>query len=187
MRKIVCMALVATLGLAPNAPALGDSKSAAEFVLKTCLPAMDDLSKVEVMARENNWTPKSLPSRLSDRFQKSMSLWDVAQGEDRFSVTVWISPILQQDRNMCFVRFLSDNVSREEFLSFMSASVQLTLISDTRFVQIQKRSERYEIKSAKMLELDIQSQPEGNVMVASIRENLRLPPLPSAPAAPSPN
>jgi hypothetical protein len=34
---------------------LADSKSAAEFALKTCLPAMNDLGKVEVMARENKW------------------------------------------------------------------------------------------------------------------------------------
>ena len=33
-----------------------NSKSAAEFTLTTCLAAMDDLAKVEVMARENNWT-----------------------------------------------------------------------------------------------------------------------------------
>jgi hypothetical protein len=189
MRKTVSMALATALGLAASVPALADSKSAAEFVLKTCLPAMDDLSKVEVMARENNWTPKSLPSfGAPNRFQKSHSMWDVAQGEDRFSVNVWISHLGQKDYNICFVTFLNNNVSREEFLSFTSASVQLTLIADTSFALIHMRSETYEIESAKMLLLDILSQPDGNVSMASIQETFaRLSPLPAAPAVPSPN
>jgi hypothetical protein len=53
MCKIVGMALIVALGLVATVPALADSKSAAEFLLKTCLPAMDDLSKVEAMAQEN--------------------------------------------------------------------------------------------------------------------------------------
>jgi hypothetical protein len=56
------VALAAAAALATGVPALADSQSAAEFVLKTCLPAMDDLSKVEVMARENKWTATPLPT-----------------------------------------------------------------------------------------------------------------------------
>ena len=44
MRKIIGLALTAAAALAASLPALADSKSAAQFVLKTCLPAMDDLS-----------------------------------------------------------------------------------------------------------------------------------------------
>ena len=63
MRKVIGLALAAAFALAASASARSDAvavidpKSAAEFVLNTCLPAMDDLQKVEVMARENNWFP----------------------------------------------------------------------------------------------------------------------------------
>jgi hypothetical protein len=185
MRKIVSMALVAAFGLAAGVPAFADSRSAAEFVLKTCLPAMDDLSKVEIMARENIWTPKSVPSEAVNKFQTSRSMWDVAQGDERVSVDVWINHFGRQDHNVCFVGFPSNNVNREEFLSVMSASVKLTLISDTVFAQIQMRTESYEIKSANNLSLGIVSRPEGNVTLASIQENVRFSALPAAPAVPS--
>ncbi len=48
MRKVIL-----TTVWAFTTPALAGS--AAEFAVKTCLPAMDDLGKVEVMARDNNW------------------------------------------------------------------------------------------------------------------------------------
>ena len=61
MTALIQERFVAPVPAAPTAPsevasrpALADSKSAAEFTLATCLPAMDDLSKVEIMARENN-------------------------------------------------------------------------------------------------------------------------------------
>jgi hypothetical protein len=37
------------------------SKSVAQFTLTTCLAAMNDPAKVELMARENNWTNKTAP------------------------------------------------------------------------------------------------------------------------------
>ena len=55
MSKFIDLDLATAFALAASTPALADSKSAAEFALKTCLPAMEDVAKVEVMARENNW------------------------------------------------------------------------------------------------------------------------------------
>ena len=60
MRKIIPLALAAVFASAAcisarSAVAVIDPKGAAEFVLKTCLPAMDDLANVETMARERNW------------------------------------------------------------------------------------------------------------------------------------
>jgi hypothetical protein len=81
MRKVIGLALAAAFALAASASARSDAvavidpKSAAEFVLNTCLPAMDDLQKVAVMVRENNWFPlqsgrtrgRACPARLSGR------------------------------------------------------------------------------------------------------------------------
>jgi hypothetical protein len=46
MLKVVGLAVAFASMLAATTAALADSKSAAEFALKTCLLAMDDLSNV---------------------------------------------------------------------------------------------------------------------------------------------
>jgi hypothetical protein len=171
MLKIVGLAIATASTLLARIPAFADGRSAAEFVLKTCLPVMDDFSKVDVMARENNWTLKS--RRDDSRFRKSVSNWDVIEGDDRFFVSVWINHLGEQDYNICFVNFrnVDDNnkVNREEFLTVIAASGRLELIADTWFSKIQRRSERYEFrndhidgKRAKIVEFSIQSDPGIN-------------------------
>ena len=56
MRKIINWALGVGFALAATASALTDSNSVAEFVFNTCQPAMDDVGKVEDVARENHWS-----------------------------------------------------------------------------------------------------------------------------------
>jgi len=198
MCKITVLAVSGAFVLAASTSALAGAKSVAEFLLKTCLAAMDDLSNVEAMAREGNWTPKPLPSFVTpNRFQKSHSRWDVALADDRFSVQVWINQFGQQDYNICFVNFLSNDVDRsetvdrEELLTFIAASVQLTPVSETKFAKTNMRSEVYELKNnritsdrAKSVRLLITSQSDAKVDMVGIMENLRFPPVP-APAAPS--
>jgi hypothetical protein len=112
-------------------------------------------------------------------------------------VNVWTSHLGQQDYNICFVSFLSngmdrtENVDREELLTFIAASVQLTLISDTRFAQTNKRSETYEINDdritrdrAKSVKFVITSQSDSKVDMVGVEEGMRFQPAP-APAAPS--
>jgi|HubBroStandDraft_6_1064221.scaffolds.fasta_scaffold258736_2 hypothetical protein len=126
MRKITVLAVSGAFVLAASTSAFADSKSAAEFLLKTCLPAMDDLSKVEVMAQEGNWTPKPLPSFLAaNSFRTSASMCEVIKSEEKFSVQVWTNHFGQQNYNICFVSFLSngvdrsENVDREELLTLL--------------------------------------------------------------------
>ena len=83
MRKITVLAVSGVFVLAASTSAFADSKSVAEFLLKTCLPAMDDLANVEAIARDGNWTRKPLPNFITtNRFQKSHSMWDVVQTID---------------------------------------------------------------------------------------------------------
>src|SRR5580704_11397633 len=126
MRKITVLAVSGAFVVAASTSAFADSKSAAEFLLKTCLPAMDDLSKVEVMAQEGNWTPKPLPSFLAaNSFRTSASMCEVIKIEEKFSVQVWTNHFGQQNYNICFVSFLSngvdrsENVDREELLTLL--------------------------------------------------------------------
>jgi hypothetical protein len=198
MRKITVLAVSGAFVLAASTSALADSKSVAEFLLKTCVPAMDDLSHVEAMAREGSWTPKPLPSSITaNRFQKSHSRWDVAQGDDRFWVNVWINHFGEQDYNICFVGFLSndvdrsENVDREELLTFIAASVQLTLTSDTGFAQTNMRLEAYELNNdritrdrAKPVRLLITSQSDSKVDMVGVIENFRPVRARAAPSGP---
>jgi len=153
-------------------PALADSKSSAEFTLTTCLAAMDDLAKVEVMARENNWTNKTPPiSAAMSKIANSLSTWEVTQGDDKFTVTIWVD-VSGPPLNVCAVHF-PGKVKREDFLNLISASVELTFMSDTRFPQ--RRSETYEIKRNRSdrtnkLMLYIMSQSDGTLMNAMVSE-----------------
>jgi hypothetical protein len=180
MCKIVSMALVAALGLTASVPALADSKSAAEFTLTTCLAAMDDPAKVEVMARENNWTNKTLPIPAAlSKFINSKSTWEVMQGDNKFTVTIFVNA--PDSLKVCDVAFPVKNVKREEFFNSISASVALTFMADARFPQ--RRFEVYEIKSDRTnkLRLNIQSQDDDTVDSAIVAE-MRTPPqtVPSA-------
>jgi hypothetical protein len=182
MLKVIGLAIAFTSILVPNSSALADARSAAEFVLKICLPAMDDLSNVESLAQENNWT-KTPPVNLG-RLRMRNSRWEVTQGDDRFSVQVWTQ--LAQDFHVCFVSFPNGNVNREEILTFIAASVQLTLISDTWFAQTKMRSESYDIKNdhitsdrAKPVWFNIISWLDAKVDRVGIMENF--PPVPTSP------
>jgi hypothetical protein len=140
MAMLPCTLVCSMIG---GATALADSKSSAEFTLATCLPAMDDLARVEVLAKENNWTDKT-PANAGGKFIKSLSMWEVMQGEDKFTLQIWVNQLENfSPLNVCGILFAGMNVKREEFFDFISASVELELKSDT---QIQTRNELYEIK-----------------------------------------
>jgi hypothetical protein len=87
MREFVNLSLAAGVTLATTISAVADSKSAAEFVLKTCLPAMEDIETVGNVARERNWFV--LPSNpvANPRLFKSHTHWVAA----RYSITTWIN------------------------------------------------------------------------------------------------
>ena len=179
MCKIVNRALVAALCVAASVPALADSKSAAEFTLTTCLAAMDDLAKVEGMARENNWTNKTLPIPAAlSKFINSQSTWEVMQGDNKFTMTIFVN---SDSLKVCDVAFPVKNVKREEFFNSISASVELTFMADARLPQ--RRFEVYEIKSDRTnkLRLNIQSQDDDTVSSAIVAE-MRTPPQ-TAPSA----
>jgi hypothetical protein len=180
MRKLIDLALAAAFASNPAAPALADSKSAAEFALTTCLAATDDPAKVEAIAREHNWTAQSGPKTgiIAD------SAWELVQGEDRFLVviaTITLTPPL----NFCSVAFLSKNVNRDEFFNVISASAELTFIRDRTTPR--SLAQTYEIKSDRrnQLMLTILSTSDGIVMGLDIMQELpRSPPRQPTPAIP---
>ena len=165
-----CVLICAQIGAAP---ALADSKSSAEFMLTTCLAAMDDLAKVEAIAGKNNWTVRTSPiSAAMSKFVTSKSMWEVTEAEDQFYVMTWMSHIGENlpPRKVCSVMFRGNNVNREEFFNFVSASVELTFMSDTRFPQT--RSETYGVKSDRTtkLMLGITSRSDGILTMAILQE-----------------
>ena len=131
MRKIVGLALAAVFASAASIPARSDAvavidpKAAADFVLKTCLPAMDDLANVETMAQEKNWFRLPyIPS--NSKSVTSRSRW---RANGFFIATrTWIDGNLPS----CFVGLLPyKKVDRDGFFDAISASMELKVISDT--------------------------------------------------------
>src|SRR5262245_23522483 len=75
-------------GLAAQA----DSKSAAEFTLKTCTDAMADFAKVQAAARDNGWSMSPRPvSESLKKFVRGWSVWNVPQGDDTYMLVIYES------------------------------------------------------------------------------------------------
>jgi tetratricopeptide (TPR) repeat protein len=76
----------------------------------------------------------------------------------------------------CLVTFPGKNVKRDDFFNLISASVDLTFLSDTRLPQ--QRGEWYEIKSDRTnkLVLNIMSQSDGTLIAAGVSEMPRFAP-----------
>jgi hypothetical protein len=127
MRNIIPLALAAVFASAAcisarSAVAVIDPKGAAEFVLKTCLPAMDDLTNIETMAQEGNWFRLPyIPS--SSKLVESRSRWMA----DGFYVATW--SWIDGNLPSCSVK-LPNKVDRDGFLDAISASVELKVIYD---------------------------------------------------------
>jgi hypothetical protein len=160
MREII-LSLTFASALALSGPAAADSKSAAEFVLKTCLAAMDDLSKVEVMAREGNWF--TFPPRpvTDPNMFASKTNWRA----NKFFVSTWTNKKEGNAFPVCFVGLGNDKtIIRDEFFNAISASVELKLVSETS-PSPQLRMEAYDIKSdgPSKVQLLIAAHPDGSM------------------------
>jgi PDZ domain len=142
---VACSALVSGfLGL----PAHADSKSAAEFTLKTCSDAMDDFAKVEATARDNSWQILSQPiPPAMTKYMRARSMWTVRQGDETYMVSIWESLNGEEQklppRKVCAVSFPNKTVKRDEFFDLAFVGMDLTFAADTRMPQL--RTERYEI------------------------------------------
>jgi hypothetical protein len=126
MRKIIA-ALALTSITAPawaDATETVDPKSAVDFVLSTCLPAMDDVTHVEKIARENNWF--QLPTTaLDSKYTTPHSRW-ITNG---IMVITWM--FKSGNVPNCFVGFFPyKNVNRDKFLETVSTSLELKLTSE---------------------------------------------------------
>jgi hypothetical protein len=156
--------------LAATAPSLADSKSAADFVLKTCLAAMDDLGKVEVMARENNWIAlPPTPVRPGPKLVEHGPNWRA----NKFFVHTWV--LVDGNLPTCFVGLHGENAGRDEFFQAISSSVELKPTTQIA-VKPQLRVEQYEIIGSAKLELSITSIADG--IMSSARISKTVPSLP---------
>jgi hypothetical protein len=166
-----------------GAPAMADSTTSAEFTRATCLGAMDDLAKVDVMAREKNWAtaPEAAAGAQNNAF-KMRSAWSVTQGDDKFLVATGDSHVGGNvgTGTLCMVMFPGKNVRRDEFFTTMSAGMELTSTATMSFPQ--GYMEIYEIKSSgpnKQI-LQMMSLNDGTLMLSSLM-SMTAPPTPPAP------
>jgi hypothetical protein len=164
MRKIIAALAFAAI----VTPAWGDAtetidpKSAVDFVLSTCLPAMDDVASVDKMGQENNWFHlPAIPSNSEHVTQRSR--WR----SNGFFIATWV----WNDGNLpnCFVGLRPyKKVNRDAFFDAISASLELKLISDNTLQQ-RFRQETYAIIGERPLKLLFGSDNnDGTVSSAGI-------------------
>jgi hypothetical protein len=131
MRKIIAALTFAAI-ITPawsDAPETVDPKAAAEFVLSTCLPAMDDVVSVERLAQENKWF--QLPTTAQDSKATSPHLgWRV----NGYTVRTW--SFRPGNFPSCFISFRPfKKVDRDGFFEAISAALEMkpaTLPTNTR-------------------------------------------------------
>jgi hypothetical protein len=165
MKTIIAGALAL---MAASSPSLADSQSAAGFVLKICLPAMDELAKVDIIARENNWIAlPPTPVRPGPRQVDHGSNWRMGN----FFVHTWVW--LDGNLPTCFVGLHGENADRDEFLQAISASFQLKQGIQVS-VKPQLRLDQYEINiGSTKLELITATMDDG--MMSSARISKKVP------------
>jgi hypothetical protein len=133
---------------------------------------MDDLGKVEVMARENNWiTLPPTPVRPgAPRLVEHGPNWS-ANG---FFVHTWLW--LDGKLPTCFVGLRRANANRDEFVEAISSLVELKFIRDTSVLP-QLRQEQYEI-SIGPTKLQLSTATKNDGTMASARISKAAPALP---------
>jgi hypothetical protein len=135
--------------------------SAVEFVLSTCLPAMDDVTNVEAMAREKNWPQLPTMGYGSEKYTTPHLRWR-ANG---YQVVTWI--FKERNNPSCFVGIGPyKRVDRNEFFQSISAALQLELTSDKTFTGF--RQEMFRIVGERPLNLLFSSIGDGTVSSVSI-------------------
>jgi hypothetical protein len=144
--------IIAVLTLAAITPAWGDvaeitdPKSAVDFVLSTCLPAMDNLANVEKMAAENNWF--HLPTVVFDsKYTTSHLRWRT----NGYAVITW--SFKGGNFPSCFIGIRPyRKVDRDGFWEAISATVELKPTSDRTSLPT-AHQEMYEIVGERPLRL----------------------------------
>jgi hypothetical protein len=163
--------LIATLllSLAGTAPALANATTSAEFTVATCRDAVDDLAKVDAIAREKNWTAApEAAARAQNNSANVKSAWMVEEGDDNFAVATATNDSGGLAQNICMVMFPGVRIPRDPFFHVMSAAMELKLQAQMTFPQ--GHVEIFEIKSRgvekKILQLVVLN--DGNIAMANV-------------------
>jgi hypothetical protein len=160
MNKLISVAAFLVVASTPGLAADVEPKAAVDFVLSTCLPAMDDLANVDKIAQERGWLrlPDLLP--LNPEIEKSRAQW---QAPGFYVLTHHL--LIRGMEHKCFVTFGPAKVERDEFYQAISAVLELMPKSDSTFPQSGWRHESYEIIGQKPQQLSITSR--GGAMLSS--------------------
>jgi hypothetical protein len=151
---------VVILPLISASPALAAPDNPADFLLATCLGAINDLSKVNVMARENNW--QAMPAG------DAKGAWTVTLNGEQIGLVTGAKPSPHGPTGVCGMTYPSKTLNRDAFFSKIFTSLQLKTFADMSFAQ--GRMEMYEISSdgRTKIVLQIGSTPDGVVTLTSI-------------------
>ena len=134
MGKIIDLALSGAFCLVVTTAAFADSKSIAEFVLNTCLPALEQLSKVDI--------PCTYPPKGPKMYGGSTD-WEAMKRGEIYSVIIWNNESAG-DLPTCVANFhQTKNINRDDFFASISAALKLKLESDQTNPRM--RTEEYSV------------------------------------------
>jgi len=148
-------------------PVRADDQKPADFAVTTCLDSIGDLSKVDAIAKEQNWQAKSEKERSSDFQIKSQ--WDVAREGQRFAVLTGTGTVKGLGAsNVCMVMFAEPREMAQDFVRRISASVSLKVFAELKLPVGRMDMHEVEKNDGKKTILQVMSNNDGRVFVASV-------------------
>jgi hypothetical protein len=114
----VLAAVTVACAAAAADPARASSASLGEFTAATCVDTIDDLTKVDALARDNNWSADANPGQFA-------SSWTLAQDDTK----VMVGTATRRNQDLCSVAFPESNrPQRDEFMQALFGSMTTTEI-----------------------------------------------------------
>jgi hypothetical protein len=153
------------------APALAAGETLAALLATTCLPAIDDLSTVDSLAKRRHWTPLSGRSgpAAQGRFQQK-SVWRATEDGETFIVLTGTGTnSAGLSGNLCMVMLPPrQDVTHSAFFAAISKLLELRTLRDVNTPQ--GRMIIYEVQNSrpKRVALQVISKPDGSLVQASM-------------------
>jgi hypothetical protein len=168
MRKRHARFLFAPLLILPSVgatPALADATSAAAFVQETCVAHIDDLSKLDDLAKEKGWQQIANLGGNVTGAQFNSTGYQAKEGDQSYMLTI----VSIGQGKACAVTFKGDqDVKRDEFFNAISAGVELKLVPGMTVARNGAHVDTYEIQSdqPKKKILQLSWGESGNVLLS---------------------
>jgi hypothetical protein len=122
VRNNVLMSLLTAVTVVCAAAAVDTARASAaslgKFTAATCVDTIDDLTKVDALARDNNWSVEANPGEF-------VSSWTLAQD----GIKVMVGTATAKNQDLCSVAFPERRPERNAFMKALLDSITTTAIA----------------------------------------------------------